>query len=44
MIKIRNLHKRFNPGTINEVYALRGTDLNVNKGDFIMIIAAGKKE
>jgi len=38
MITIHNLHKRFNPGTINEVYALRGTDLDVNKGDFITII------
>lgn len=38
MIQIRNLHKKFNPGTINEVYALQGIDLDVNDGDFITII------
>lgn len=38
MIHIRNLHKKFNPGTINEVYALQGVDLDVRDGDFITII------
>lgn len=38
MITITNLHKKFNPGTINEVYALRGIDLQINEGDFITII------
>ena len=38
MIKISNLHKRFNPGTINEVYALRGIDLHIKDGDFVTII------
>lgn len=38
MIRIENLHKRFNAGTINEVYALKGIDLSVNQGDFITII------
>ena len=38
MIAIRNYHKKFNAGTINEVYALRGVDLEVNPGDFITII------
>jgi len=38
MIYIRNLHKKFNPGTINEVYALQGVDLDVRDGDFITII------
>lgn len=38
MIKIRNLHKKFNPGTANEVYALRGVDLDVCEGDFVTII------
>ena len=38
MIQIRNLHKKFNPGTVNEVYALQGIDLDVNAGDFITII------
>ncbi len=38
MITITNLHKKFNPGTINEVYALRGINLQINAGDFITII------
>ncbi|RJP28512.1 MAG: ATP-binding cassette domain-containing protein [Candidatus Omnitrophota bacterium] len=38
MITISKYHKKFNAGTINEVYALRGIDLTVNEGDFITII------
>lgn len=38
MITITDFHKRFNPGTINEVYALRGVSLTVNEGDFVTII------
>ena len=38
MIAITDLHKKFYPGTANEVYALRGIDLKVNAGDFVTII------
>lgn len=38
MIQIKDYHKRFNPGTVNEVYALRDINLNVNEGQFITII------
>lgn len=38
MIVITQVHKKFNPGTVNEVYALRGIDLHVRKGDFITVI------
>ncbi len=38
MIQITDFHKRFNAGTINEVYALKGIDLHVHTGDFITII------
>lgn len=38
MIEITGLHKTFNPGTTNEIYALRGTDLEIEKGDFVTII------
>ncbi len=38
MIKINNLHKKFNEGTFDEVYALRGIDLEIKQGDFITII------
>ena len=38
MIRITGLHKTFNPGTHNEVRALRGIDLDVRAGDFVTII------
>ncbi len=38
MITITGFHKRFNPGTINEVYALRGIDLTIREGDFLTVI------
>ncbi len=38
MIRISNLHKHFNRGTPNEVYALRGIDLHIRPGEFVTII------
>jgi putative tryptophan/tyrosine transport system ATP-binding protein len=38
MIEIKNYHKRFNPGTVNEVYALRDINLTINEGQFVTII------
>jgi|YNPBryantNP2012_1023418.scaffolds.fasta_scaffold00234_22 putative ABC transport system ATP-binding protein len=38
MITITGLHKKFNAGTINETYALRGIDLAVRQGEFVTII------
>ena len=38
MIKIENLHKTFNAGTINEVYALKDINFSVNDGEFVTII------
>ncbi len=45
MLDIINVHKTFNPGTINEKVALAGVDLHLNLGDFCTIIGgngAGK--
>ena len=45
MLKINNVHKTFNPGTINEKKALNGIDLTLNEGDFVTVIGgngAGK--
>ena len=45
MLKITNLHKTFNPGTINEKKALDGLDLHIRDGDFVTVIGgngAGK--
>lgn len=45
MLDVKNIHKTFNPGTINEKVALNGVDLTMNEGDFVTIIGgngAGK--
>ena len=45
MLEIKNVHKVFNKGTINEKVALNGVNLQLNPGDFVTIIGgngAGK--
>ena len=45
MLKIENVTKTFNPGTVNEKVALRGLNLTLNEGDFVTVIGgngAGK--
>lgn len=45
MLRINNVYKTFNPGTINEKKALSGIDLTLEEGDFVTIIGgngAGK--
>ena len=38
MLEIRNVHKTFNLGTINEKHALNGVDLKLDEGDFVTVI------
>lgn len=38
MLEIQDLHKTFNPGTINEKVALDGVNLTLEEGDFVTII------
>ena len=45
MLKVENVRKVFNAGTINEKIALRGVDLHLKPGDFVTVIGgngAGK--
>lgn len=45
MLKITNLHKTFNPGTVNAKKALSGLNLTLENGDFVTVIGgngAGK--
>ena len=45
MLKIVNLQKTFNPGTVNAKTALRGLNLTINEGEFVTVIGgngAGK--
>ena len=37
MLKLIDIHKTFNPGTINEKVALNGVDLHLNEGDFVTV-------
>ena len=45
MLELRNIHKTFNPGTVNEKKALNGINLKLEEGDFVTVIGgngAGK--
>ena len=45
MLRIENIWKTFNVGTVNEKTALKGLSLNLNEGDFVTVIGgngAGK--
>lgn len=45
MLELRNIHKTFNPGTVNEKHALKGINLTLKDGDFVTVIGgngAGK--
>lgn len=45
MLEIQNIHKTFNPGTVNEKKALKGVSLHLENGDFVTVIGgngAGK--
>ena len=40
MLKLQNITKTFNPGTVNEKVALSGIDLHLKPGDFATIIGS----
>ena len=40
MLKITNIHKTFNPGTVNEKRALDGVTLDMEEGDFATIVGS----
>ena len=45
MLKLNQVHKTFNPGTVNEKHALCGVDLHLKPGEFVTVIGgngAGK--
>ena len=45
MLKLQNIAKTFNPGTLTDKYALRGVTLHLSPGDFVTVIGgngAGK--
>jgi putative ABC transport system ATP-binding protein len=45
MLQVNGIYKVFNPGTVNEKFALRNVSLTLNEGDFVTLIGgngAGK--
>ena len=40
MLELNNLHKTFNPGTVNEKVALNGVSLRMEAGDFATIVGS----
>ena len=40
MLELRDLHKTFNPGTVNEKVALNGVSLTMEAGDFATIVGS----
>ena len=38
MLELKNIHKTFNPGTVNAKTALSGLNLTLNDGDFVTVI------
>ena len=40
MLELQNLHKTFNPGTVNEKVALNGVSLTMEAGDFAPIVGS----
>ena len=40
MLRITNLYKLFNPGTVDEKTALAGINLHLNAGDFVTVIGS----
>ena len=45
MLDVKNIHKTFNAGTVNEKKALNGVELHLKEGDFVTVIGgngAGK--
>ena len=40
MLELRNIHKTFNPGTVNEKKALDGLSLKLDAGDFVTIVGS----
>ena len=40
MLELNNIHKTFNPGTVNEKHALNGLSLKLEEGDFVTVIGS----
>lgn len=44
MLRVENVWKTFNAGTVNEKTALSGLNLHLNEGDFVTVIGGNGAE
>ncbi|MCH1981650.1 ATP-binding cassette domain-containing protein [Ruminococcus sp. OA3] len=40
MLQLKNIHKYFNPGSVNEMCLFRGYDLTVDEGEFVSVVGS----
>ena len=38
MLELRNIHKYYNPGTVNEVCLFEDFNLTINQGEFVSVV------
>ena len=40
MLELRNIHKYYNPGTVNEMCLFQDFNLNIEKGEFLSVVGS----
>ena len=40
MLELKNIHKYYNPGTVNEMCLFRGFDLKIEQGEFLSVVGS----
>ena len=40
MLELKNIHKYYNPGTINEMCLFQDFNLSIDKGEFVSVVGS----
>ena len=40
MLELRNIHKYYNPGTVNEMCLFEDFNLTINQGEFVSVVGS----
>ena len=40
MLELKDIHKYYNPGTVNEMCLFRGFNLSIEEGEFVSVIGS----